>query len=185
MDQRRAIVLVGIIIVAAAFRLLPHPPNVTPIGALALFGGAVFADKRAAFLVPLTALFGSDLALGLIGGNLSFGLHRMLPVVYGSFAVMVCLGFWLRRRRRALPIAGATMAGSTTFFVLTNFGVWALADLYPKTWEGLAACYIAAIPFFHNTVFGDALYVSLLFGGLALVERGRPLVRELEPGSAR
>jgi hypothetical protein len=185
MDQRRTIVLVGIIVVAAVFRLLAHPPNVTPIGALALFGGAVFADKRAAFLAPLTALFLSDLAFGLISGNLLLGLHRLLPVVYGSFAVIVCLGFWLCQRRRVLPIAAATMAGSTTFFVLTNFGVWALADLYPKTWEGLAACYIAAIPFFHNTVFGDALYVFLLFGGLALVERGWPLVREPEPGSAR
>jgi hypothetical protein len=167
------------------FRLLPHPPNVTPIGALALFGGTVFADKRAAFLVPLIALFLSDLAVGLIGGNLLLGVHRLLPVVYGSFALMVCLEFWLRRRRRVLPIAGATLAGSTIFFVLTNFGVWALADFYPKSWDGLMACYVAALPFFHCTVLGDALYVSLLFGGLALVERGWPVLREPELGSAR
>ncbi|MCP9463803.1 MAG: hypothetical protein NNA25_03290 [Nitrospira sp.] len=185
MDQRRTIVLVGIVIVAAAFRLLPHPPNVTLIGALALFGGAVFADKRAAFLVPVTALLLSDFAVGLISGNLSLGLHRLLPVVYGSFALMVCLGFWLRRRRRVLPIAGATVTGSMVFFVLTNVGVWAVADLYLKSWDGLIACSVAAMAFFHHTVLGDARYVSLLFGGLALVERGWPLVRGPELSSAR
>jgi hypothetical protein len=177
MYRLRFLVLVGMIL-AAASRLIPHPPNFAPIGAMALFGGACFAHRRAAFVVPLAAMFLSDLAIGLLSGNLSLGLHRLIPVVYGSFGLIVCLGFWLRTRRTVVPIAGATLAGSVLFFVLTNFGVWALGSLYPNTWEGLVACYVAAIPFFHNTLLGDAVYSTALFGGLALAEKGLPALRE-------
>ncbi|WP_460034870.1 DUF6580 family putative transport protein [Methylothermus subterraneus] len=158
MYRLRFLMLVAMILTAAAFRLLPHPPNFTPVGAMALFGGACFADRRAAFAVPMAAMFLSDLAIGLMSGDLSLGLHRLIPVVYGSFALIVCLGFWLRSRRTVLPIARATLAGSVLFFILTNFGVWALGSFYPKTWEGLVACYTAAIPFFPNTLLGDAVY---------------------------
>lgn len=93
MYRLRFLVLVGMILGAAASRLIPHPFNFTPIGAMALFGGACFADRRAAFLVPLAAMFLSDLAIGLLSGSLSLGLHPLIPVVYGSFALIVCLGF--------------------------------------------------------------------------------------------
>jgi len=178
MYRLRLFVLVGMILAAAASRLIPHPPNFAPIGAMALFGGACFASRLAAFVVPLAAMFLSDLAIGLLTGNLSLGLHRLIPVVYGSFALIVCLGFWLRSRRTVVPIAGAALASSVLFFVLTNFGVWALGSWYPKTWEGLVACYVAAIPFFHNTLVGDAVYTTVLFGGLALAEKGLPALRE-------
>lgn len=77
-----------------------------------------------------------------------------------------------------MPIAGAALASSVLFFVLTNFGVWALGSWYPKTWEGLVACYVGAIPFFYNTLVGDAVYTTVLFGGLALAEKGLPALRE-------
>jgi hypothetical protein len=166
------------ILAAGASRLIPHPPNFAPIGAMALFGGACFADRRAAFVVPLAAMLLSDLVIGLLSGNLAMGLHRLIPVVYGSFALIVCLGFWLRRRRKVVPVGGAALASSVLFFALTNFGVWALGSLYPKTWDGLVACYVAAIPFFHNTLLGDAVYTAVLFGGLALAEKGLPALRE-------
>jgi hypothetical protein len=169
MYRIRFFVLAGMILAAAASRLIPHPPNFAPIGAMALFGGACFAQKRWAFVVPLAAMFLGDLVLGL---------HRLMPVVYGSFAMIVCLGFRLRRRRTVVPIAGAALASSVLFFVLTNFGVWALGSWYPKTLGGLVACYVAAIPFFHNTLLGDAVYSTVLFGGLALAEKGLPAPRE-------
>lgn len=178
MYQIRFIVLAGIILAAAASRLIPHPPNFAPIGAMALFGGACFVSQRMAFLVPLAAMLLSDLAIGLLSGDLSLGFHRLIPVVYGSFALIVCLGFWLRRHRNATQITGAALAGSVLFFVLTNLGVWALGSRYPKSWEGLVACYVAAIPFFHNTLLGDAVYSTVLFGGLALAEKGFPALRE-------
>lgn len=178
MIKPRFVVVTGMILAAAASRVLPHPPNLAPIEAMALFGGACFTTKRMAFLVPLVAMLVSDLAIGWLSGDLALGLHRLIPVVYGSFALIVCLGFWLRRRRKAAPIAAAALASSILFFVLTNFGVWALGSWYPKTWDGLVACYMAAIPFFRNTLLGDAVYTTVLFGGLALAEKRLPALRE-------
>jgi hypothetical protein len=178
MYRVRFLVLLGMVTAAAASRLIPHPPNVTPIAAMALLGGACFADRRAAFAVPLGAMLASDLGLGLLHGNLSLVLGPMLLVIYGCFAATVCLGFLLRGRRCALPIASIALASSILFFVVSNFGVWALGSLYPRTWDGLVACYVAAIPFFRNTILGDAAYALMLFGGLALAEREFPALRE-------
>ena len=130
---------------------------------MALFSGAQFSDRRIALAVPLAALFIGDLIIGF---------HLTMPVVYGSFALVVGVGSWLRPRPGILPLAGAVLAGSTLFFILTNFGVWVLLSSYPKTLAGLGACYTAAIPFFQNTLLGNAVYSTVLFGGLALAEKG-------------
>lgn len=169
MNKPRFLFLVGIILAAAVSRLIPHPPNFSPIAAIALFGGAQFADKRLAFLVPLAAMFLSDLVLGL---------HSLIPVIYGGFALIVCLGFWLRRRQNVWAIGGAAIVGALLFFVLTNFGVWAIGHLYPKTPAGLVDCYVAAIPFFRNTLLSNLLYSALLFGGLAVAENRFVKLRE-------
>ena len=161
MNNPRFVVLLGMILVAAALRLVPHPSNFTPLTAMALFGGACFSDKRIAFFVPLIALFLSDLVIGF---------YAILPVVYGSFALTVCVGFWLRNQRTAGRILGASIVGAVIFFILTNFGVWAFDALYPRTPGGLAECYVMAIPFFWNTLLGSVLYSALLFGGLAFME---------------
>ncbi len=185
MYRIRFIVLASMILAAAASRLIPHPPNFAPIGAMALFSGACFVSRRMAFLVPLAAMLLSDLAIGLLSGDFSLGFHRLILVVYGSFALIVCLGFWLRRHRKAAQITGAALASSVLFFVLTNFGVWAFGSWYPKSWDGFVACYVAAIPFFHNTLMGDAVYSSVLFVGLALAENGFPALREPALASSR
>src|SRR5438270_2625742 len=169
MTKPRLLVLVGMILAAAASRLIPHPPNVASITAVALFGGAYLSDKRLAFLVPVAALFLSDLVLGL---------YSHMEVIYGSFILVVCVGLMLRRKRTPLRIAGAALSSSIIFFVITNFGVWAFGSLYPTTMAGLATCYVAAIPFFQNTLVGDALYTAVLFGGFALAERWIPALRE-------
>lgn len=169
MFKPRFIVIASMILVAAASRLIPHPMNFAPITAIALFAGACFAEKRWAFGVPLAAMLLGDLVLGF---------HILMPVVYGSFALSVCLGLWLRRRRRALPIVGATLTASFVFFVITNFGVWAMLGSYPQTWEGLLACYVAALPYFLNTLLGDAAYATMFFGGLKLAEVRFPSLRE-------
>ena len=106
------------------------------------------------------------------------GLYGHMEIVYGSFALVVCVGLLLRKRRSPLRIAGAALASSMLFFINTNFGVWAFGSLYPKTAAGLLTCYVAAIPFFQNTLAGDALYTAVLFGGFALAERLFPVLRE-------
>jgi hypothetical protein len=175
LNKPRLTFLAGIILTVVAARLLPHPPNFTPVAALALFGGASFASKRAAFLLPLAGLFLSDLVLGF---------HTITPVVYGSFALIVSLGFWVRRQQTLGRIAGAGLVGATLFFLLTNLGVWVFDALYPKTWAGLADCFIAAIPFFRNTLTSDLFYSALLFGGLALAEKRWPILAETATAAA-
>lgn len=168
MLKPRLTLVIAMIAAAAASRLLPHPPNLTSVTAVALFGGAMLSDWRLAFLVPLGALFASDLVLGF---------HDQMPVVYGCFALIVCMGLWLQRRRSAPRIAGAAIAASLLFFVITNFAVWALDNMYPHTAAGLIACYTAALPFLRNMLEGDLLYTLVLFGGVALVERRFPAFR--------
>ena len=168
MEKPRFATLAGMIFLAAASRLIPHPPNFTPLAAMALFGGAYISDKRLAFGLPLAALLLSDAVLGFY--------HDMIWV-YGSFALIVCLGLQLQSRRRLLPIAGAALASSVLFFVITNFGFIISDDLYPRTLEGLATGYVAAIPFFQNTIAGDLVYTALLFGGFAIVEKKFPALR--------
>ena len=169
MNRTRFTVVAGMILAVTASRFIPHPFNFSPIGAIALFGGAQLSDKRAAFLVPLAAMFLADLVTGL---------HVLIPFVYGSFALTVCLGFWLRRDRNAWRVTAAVLSGAFLFFVITNFGVWALLGTYPQTPAGLVACYVAGIPYFQNTLLSDLLYSLLLFGGLALGEHRFEHLRE-------
>jgi hypothetical protein len=176
--NKRLLALSVFVLTAALARVLPHPPNVTPIAAMALFGGAYLSNRKLAFLLPLAAMMLSDLMLFGLGQVPFPGVQSLW--VYGSFALTVCIGILLRQHRRALPIAGATLASAVLFYVVTNFGVWATGALYPRTVAGLAACYTAAIPFFRNMLLGDACYVALLFGGFALVEKWFPVLREPE-----
>ncbi len=176
MLNKRFFVILGITLSAAAMRLVPHPPNMTPIAAMALFGGAYFANKKTAFLVPLAAMYLSDLALGLFVYDFGW-FHGFMPFVYASFVITVCLGFLVRRRLTPLMVAGAALTGSILFFIVTNFGVWLVSNLYPKTLAGLAGCYVAAIPFFRNSLAGDAIYALLFFGGFAMAQKYLPVLR--------
>lgn len=158
----KTIVVISLIAVAAALRIAPHPWNFTPIGAMAIFSGAMLRSRWMKFTLPLLALFAGDIFVGL---------HKLVPVVYASFLVSVAIGMWLEKRRSVPRIAGVTLAGAAQFFLVTNFAVWLAFDTYPKTAAGLAACYAAGLPLFANTLAGDALYVALLFGGYAIAER--------------
>lgn len=173
----RYLVLTGIILAAAAARLLPHPWNFTPIGAMALFGGAQFASKRTSFLLPFAALFLGDLVLGL---------HKLMPFVYTCFAFTVCLGFWVRRNPSAGRIALASLISAVVFFLVTNFSVWALLGTYPRNAAGLIECYLAGLPLLRNGLLSDLFYASVLFGGLALAQRRFTSLREprLVPAAA-
>jgi hypothetical protein len=178
MVSTRTSALILIVVAAAATRLLPHLPNLTPLTALALFGGACFTDRRLAFALPLLALAVSDLALAAIGGWQAMIVDAHVEVQYLAFALVAMLGFALRGRRSLAAVAGGTLLGSSLFFAVSNFGVWALGSMYPKTGEGLLACYVAGIPFFRNALAGDFLYAALLFGGLKLLEMRFAALRE-------
>jgi hypothetical protein len=171
----------AMILAAALSRLLPHPPNFAPITAMALFAGATMTDKRWAFAVPLAAMLLSDTILELTTG---WGFHSGMWVVYAAFCLVTLLGIQIRAAVNAGRVALATFAGSVLFFVLTNLAVWASGGMYPRTLAGLEMCFVAALPFFQNSLMGDAFYATLLFGGFALAERNLPAMRaSAEPSS--
>ncbi|MCS7023024.1 MAG: hypothetical protein NZU63_14495 [Gemmataceae bacterium] len=165
--QPRFWLITTLVALGVISRWLPHPPNFTPIGALALFGGTFYANWRWAFSLPLLSLFLSDLVLGL---------HILMPVVYGSFALNVLLGRWLRFHWGIVNLAVVTLVGSFQFYLTTNFACWILS--YPHTLAGLIECYVNAIPFFRNSALADATYTVILFGSVAVAERVFPVLRE-------
>ena len=169
MNKYKFLFISAIILAAVLSRLIPHPPNFTPIAAIALFGGCYFNNKNYAFAIPLAAMFLSDLIIGL---------HSTLLVVYLSFAVIVLIGSKISEKRSPLRVGLAAVSSSVIFFITTNFGVWLLGSLYPKTIEGLATCYIAAIPFFQNNLMGDLFYSAVLFGSFELAMRYIPVLKE-------
>lgn len=169
LDNRSKLILF-FIIAGAVSRLIPHPYNFTPIAAMALFGGTYLKDKKLAFLIPLSAMFFSDILLELVNGT---GFHGQMPWVYGSMALITCMGFFLRGREQRQTIMVASLTGSMLFFLITNFGVWIGGD-YGYTSRGLLNCYVAAMPFFGGTVMGDLFYNLIFFAGFALVVRFHP-----------
>jgi hypothetical protein len=160
----RAILATLLIILGVVCRVAPHPWNFAPVGAIALFGGATFASRRAAILVPLIAMFLGDLVVGL---------HSLMPVIYATYALIAILGMALRERRNSpLFIAGAATLSAVVFFVVTNFADW--LAFYPRTWAGLVTCYLNAIPFFDRTLVSDLLFSAILFGVYAVAEKRLP-----------
>jgi hypothetical protein len=155
------------IFIAAISRLLPHPPNFTPIAAMALFGGACMTDKKFAFIIPLLAMFISDCILQLVSGT---GFHNTLPFVYASFAITVGLGFMLRTNNKAGRIFLVSVLSSCIFFAITNLATWWFegtngAPMYAHNLQGLISCFIAAIPFYNNSVFGS-FFLNTIMGDL-------------------
>jgi hypothetical protein len=168
-NPSRLIALFLAIVAAAALRLVPHPPNFSPIDAMALFSGAYLGRRGLAFVAPLGALLLSDAVLGFYPG---------MWVNYLAVAIIAMMGSALLAQGSLLRLGVAAVASSILFFVLSNFGAWAVVNMYPRNWTGLIACYVAAIPFFQNTLAGDLFYTALLFGGFALAEHFLPRLRE-------
>ncbi len=157
-----------LIVFAAATRLAPHWWNLTAVGAVCLFGGAYFQRKWLAFAVPLAALALSDVFLQ----TFVYPDHGPNYFKYVCFAATVPLGLLLQGRTRFWPVVSAAVGAAAAFFLLSNFGVWAFGDgsgqprMYPLTPAGLLACYIAAIPFSLNALYGNLIFCGVLFGGM-------------------
>jgi hypothetical protein len=138
--------VVSLIFFAILSRFLPHPPNFTPIAAIALLSSKGFTNRWVVFLIPIVSLFISDLFIGL---------HATIPFVYFSFILIALLGMYVKKIN-----IGSVLLSSTLFFLVSNFGVWLL--YYPISVEGVVQCYTLALPFFLNTVIGDLVYGALL-----------------------
>jgi hypothetical protein len=181
----RAILLVGLVLTVSLSRLVDHPPNFTPVLAVALFSAACFSNRWVGMFVPMGVMLLSDVALevatrnGLLSGWLAHGkgFYSGMWVVYLAVGLTWALGLVLRRNRNVWTIGTCSLAGSLLFYLITNFAWWAGYDQYPHTWQGLLESYVLAIPFFGWTLVGTMYYAALLFGGYALAHRLYPTLQ--------
>jgi hypothetical protein len=164
------VLVVFLIALDVVARIVPHVPGVWPVAASALFAGRMLKLPLLAFIVPVAATVLSNLVLPGDDG-------RVLLIVAAALCAPAALGIVARRWRGAAPTLAAMVASSLIFFLATNFAVWAFNGFYPMTLQGLAQCYIAALPFLDRTVLGDLAWCAALFGGAWLVQHGQALAR--------
>jgi len=165
LDRKKLAWIVGIIALAALSRLIPHPHNFTPIGALGLFAAAHLRPRYVAWLAPLVALWISDLLIMNILYADIYGEFRWFGhlFVYLGFILIFLFGTLLRRI--SIPRLGLfSLTSSFLFFLISNFGVWLGSSFYPQNLTGLIACYTAGLPFLGNTIAGDLFYTAVIFG---------------------
>ena len=159
---------VMLVVLAAASRLLPHPPNFVPVGAMALFGAAALPGRWLAVLVPLVAFYLSDLVLNNVVYAAYFPEFTWLadPFIYLGLLAMIVLGMGLLRGRAFhWGRVGAAAVGATlVFFLVTNFGVWAGGKMYPTGVTGLGMAYAAGLPFLVNSLLANLIFSGVFFG---------------------
>ena len=161
------LVVIGLILFASFSRIIPHMPNFTPLGAMALFGGAYLKNKYHAFIIPIASLWLSDLVLN----NFIFSFYSDFTWFYPgflwqytSFILIIIIGYLFLKKVNFKNIFVTSILSSLLFFVITNFGVWVSGSMYSLDFQGLITCYSMAIPFYKGTVLGFICYSSLLFG---------------------
>ena len=157
------VILAVLIALGVAGRLLPHPPNFTPMAAIALFAGFIFIKRYMAVVAVVSTMILCDyFAFGSL--SVSWFGSKSMFVVYIALLFPIVFKNFLQRKLGVLRIFGAAFASSTVFFLATNFAVWAFSPMYEKTLEGLVLCYTMAIPFFQNTIAGDLIWSGVIFG---------------------
>jgi hypothetical protein len=176
MKNTRFVAVAALILIAALSRLFPHFPNVTAVGAMALFGGAYVSNRVLAFILPLFSLFLSDLILNNVvyaafNNGKFVWFYDGAIWVYGAVALTVLVGMTLAKKVNSRAVLMASLVCSIAFFLITNFGVWQSGFMYPKTGAGLLTCYTAALPFLLNSLIGDLSFAALLFGGFEFAQK--------------
>jgi hypothetical protein len=178
MKNKRFAIITGFIVLAVLSRVLPHPYNFTPLGAIALFGAAYFTDKKWAILIPLIAMWISDILINNFIFSAFFDgftlFHSAMIWTYGSIALIALMGMKFLKKVTIPRVLGSAIGASVIFFVISNFGAWLASPMYPLNISGLAAAYTAAIPFFHNTLAGDIIYCTTLFGAFEYLKMKAP-----------
>ena len=168
--------VLSIIILLAAFtRIMPHPPNFSPMAAIGLFGAAHFAKKWQAFFIPLIGIWVSDLVINNYVYSSSSSnfvwFYSGFYWQYISYILIIFTGLFIFNRGISLTkMFGGMISSSGIFFLVSNFGVWAGGTMYPKNFGGLITCYAAGVPFIHNTIISDVLFTTVLFGTYYLLQ---------------
>ena len=149
----------GLLLIGVLSRLFFHIPNFTPVLAIALFGG-VYLKKNQALYMPVLLLGLTDIFLGW---------HTTIPFTWFSIVLISAIGFWLKQHKNFKNIFAASIVSSLVFFIITNLGVWLVGGLYTLDFNGLATCFVAAIPFFKSCLISILVYTFILFGAYELI----------------
>lgn len=179
MKQKDLLIVIICILIGFIYRLIPGTPhNFTPIGAMALTGGLYVSRKSLALLIPLVALFASDLILNNTLNRVFFPDHTGMVFFadymiwsYLAFALTVGIGILLFRQKAMSKILVGSFGATVLFFIMTNFGTWLTSAIYPKTAAGLLLCFEAGIPFLQNTLISNLIFVGIFVGSIELVTR--------------
>ncbi len=175
-------VLTGLILLAAFSRIIPHPPNFSPLGAIGLLGAAYFSKKWQALLVPIAATWLSDLFIN----NVIYGQYYPSFTwfasgfywQYGTYLLITVIGFFLFKTKVTAPrILAGSLLSTVLFFLITNFACWPGSTTYTQDFSGLMTCYVAGVPFLRGTLFGDLFYSGVLFGVFALLQQNVPALK--------
>ncbi|MDR1406736.1 MAG: hypothetical protein LBJ23_01660 [Tannerella sp.] len=178
-------IICAMILVAAGSRFIPHPPNFSPVGSIALLGAAYYGRRYWAYLIPLAAMFLSDVALNNVVYRAFFGggftwLYSGALFTYGAMLLIVLMGAFTLKKISIPRLVASALGASVVFYLVSNFGVWVstgMYGLYPRTFAGLMECYVAGLPFLQNVVAGDLVYTIVLFGAFELMQRRIPALR--------
>lgn len=173
MNSKKFWFITSSIILVALTRFLPHPPNFTAVGAMALFGGAMYQSNLLKYMLPIVVLFLTDLILNNIVYAAYYDSFTLFSsgafYLYGATIGMAAIGHLLVKTIRIKNVLVASLAGSTLFFVITNLGVWASGTMYPMNVAGLMMSYEAGLPFFLNNIASGILFSTILFGSYYMI----------------
>lgn len=159
-NKNAILVFLTLLLLTISSRWMAHLWNFTVLGGAFLFAGAYFKDKKVAVLLMLSSMLISDFVIGF---------HDQMIVVYLAYLIVVALGFLLTPLSSRLKILGFAVAGSFSFYVITNFAVWYQGVLYPMSFSGLIECYVMGIPFYKNQIMGDLLSTFAFFEAARLI----------------
>lgn len=157
--SKHTLLAVSLVIIGVALRVTPHTANFAPVGAIALFAGAVMSFRTALWL-PVAIMVLSDLIIGL---------HPTVAFTWGGFLLVALFGTVLQNRRNLVRVPLGAIGASLIFFIVSNFGVWLEGKLYAATWQGLADCYVMALPFLRTSLVADMAFSIVIFGLYAFV----------------
>lgn len=162
----QALFIISLIVLAVLSRLVDHPPNFTPLAAIALFGAAYFSNKKWALIVPVLAWWVSDL---LLNATIYASYETTFLAGYQlwsflAIALIAVVGYYMLRKISFKNIIGSAFVAAIIFFLISNFGVWLSGTMYPMNISGLISCYVAGIPFFHWSLLGNIFYLGLMVG---------------------
>lgn len=169
-------ILISAIILLAAFsRVIPHPANFSPLGAIGLFGGAYFLKKWHALIIPIAATWLSDLFIN----NVIYAkyypeftwFYDGFYWQYASYLLISVVGILFYKKINPSKVVGGALISTIIFFMVSNVGCWVGNLFYPQNANGLLTCYMAGIPFVKGTLLGDLFYTSVLFGTFYLVQK--------------